>query len=60
MSEPNRCHICVVISHLFTIHTVQMVDLPAMMINVCYCKKCAQLVDMFEQKLSEIFREVKK
>lgn len=59
MTEPNRCHICGAISPLFTVHTVQMVDLPAVMINVYYCKSCAQLVDKFEQKLSEIFREVK-
>ena len=60
MTEPNRCHICGVISNLFTVHTVQMVDMPAMMINVFYCKKCAQLVDKFEQKLAEIIMEVKK
>ena len=60
MTEPNRCHICGVISNLFTVHVVQMVYLPAVMINVYYFKKCAQLVDMFEQKLSEIIREVKK
>ena len=60
MSEPNRCHICGVISHLFTVHTVRMVDLPAVMINVYYCKSCAQLVDKFEQKLAEIIKEVKK
>ena len=55
MTEPNHCHICGAISPLFTVHTVQMVDLPAVMINVYYCKSCAQLVDKFEQKLSEIF-----
>ncbi len=55
MTEPNQCHICGVFSPLFTVHTVQMVDMPAMMINVFYCKKCAQLVDMFEQKLAEIY-----
>ena len=60
MSEPNRCHICGVISNISTVHTVQMVDLPAVTINVFYCKKCAQLVDMFEQKLAEIIKEVKK
>lgn len=60
MSEPNRCHICGVISPLFTVHTVQMVDLPAVMINVYYCKSCAQLVDKFEEKLAEIIKEVKK
>ena len=59
MSEPNRCHICGVISHLFTVHTVQMVDLPAVTINVFYCKTCAQLVDKFEEKLAEIIKEVK-
>ena len=59
MTEPNRCHICGVISHLFTVHTVQMVDLPAVMINVYYCKSCAQIVDKFEQKLAEIIKEVK-
>ena len=60
MSEPNRCRICGVISHLFTVHTVQMVDLPAVMINVYYCKTCAQLVDKFEEKLAEIIKEAKK
>ena len=60
MTEPNRCHICGVISPLFTVHTVQMVDLPGVMINVYYCKSCAQLVDKFEQKLAEIIKEVKK
>ena len=60
MSEPNRCHICGVISHLFTVHTVQMVDLPTVMINVYYCKSCAQLVDKFEEKLAEIIKEAKK
>ena len=60
MSEPNRCHICGTISNLFTVHTVQMVDLPAVMINVYYCKSCAQLVDKFEEKLAEIIKEVKK
>ena len=34
MNEPNRCHICGVISHLFTVHTVRLVNLPAMMINI--------------------------
>ena len=60
MSEPNRCHICGTISNLFTVHTVQMVDLPVVMINVYYCKTCAQLVDKFEEKLAEIIKEVKK
>ena len=60
MTEPNRCHICGTISNLFTVHTVQMVDLPAVMINVYYCKSCAQLVDKFEEKLAEIIKEVKK
>ena len=55
MTEPNQCHICGKLGPLFTVHTVQMVDLPAVMINVYYCKSCAQLVDKFEQKLSEIF-----
>lgn len=55
MTEPNQCHICGKLGPLFTVHTVQMVDMPAMMINVFYCKKCAQLVDMFEQKLAEIY-----
>ena len=59
MSEPNRCHICGTISNLFTVHTVQMVDLPAVMINVYYCKTCAQLVDKFEEKLAEIIKGVK-
>ena len=60
MTESNRCHICEAISHLFTVHTVQMVDLPAVMISVYYCKSCAQIVDKFEQKLAEIIKEVKK
>ena len=55
MTEPNQCHICGKFGPLFTVHTVQMVDMPAMMINVFYCKKCAQLVDLFEQKLAEIY-----
>lgn len=57
--EPNECHICGKLAPLFTVHTVQMVDLPAVMINVYYCKKCAQLVDLFEQKLSEVLRRDK-
>lgn len=57
MTESNRCHICGALSNLFTVHTVQMVDLPAVVINVYYCKSCAQLVDKFEQKLSEIIKE---
>ena len=59
MTEPNQCHICGKLAPLFTVHTVQMVDLPAVMINVYYCKKCAQLVDLFEQKLSEVLRRDK-
>ena len=60
MTEPkNQCHICGVLAPLFTVHTVQMIDLPGVMVNVFYCKSCAQLVDRFETKLSEILRSVK-
>ena len=54
MTEPNECHICGVLGPLFTVHTVQMVDLPGVMVNVFYCKKCAQLVDKFEQIASKL------
>ncbi len=59
MTEPGRCHICGTMSNLYIANTMQMYDMPVVMINVFYCKKCAQLVDMFEQKLSEILRSVK-
>lgn len=59
MSEPDQCHICGCLGPLFTVHTVQMVELPAVMINVFYCKKCAQLVDKFETKVAEILGSVK-
>lgn len=57
MSELNQCHICGTLGPLYTVHTVQMVDLPSVMINVFYCKKCAQLVDKFEQIASQIAHE---
>ncbi len=49
-----QCHICGMIAPLYVCHTITLVDFPAMMINVFYCKKCAQLVDKFEQIASKL------
>ena len=44
------CHVCGS-SKTAYIHTISPIDSPYIMINVKYCKRCAELLDRFEQDL---------
>lgn len=46
----NLCHVCASPKIAYW-HTISPVNNPAVMINVCYCKRCAELIDKFEQDL---------
>ena len=54
MSNEPQCHICGQIAPLYVVHEISMYDMPTIRINVFYCKKCAQLVDAFEQYLAKV------
>ena len=44
------CHVCGSPKTAYN-HTISPIDNPYIMINVQYCKRCAELIDKFEQDL---------
>ena len=44
------CHVCGSPKTAYN-HTISPIDKPYIMINVQYCKRCAELLDKFEQDL---------
>lgn len=55
--DHEQCHICGKLAPLYVRHEISMVDVPAIMIHVCYCKECARMMNEFEMYLSRIGSE---
>lgn len=52
------CHVCASPDVAYW-HTIHPADRPYAMVNVGYCKRCAELLDRFEQDLYKWITEAK-